>query len=93
MSERTESRTWFDEVEHCWFGLEDGVYVARFFGKFHGETTLIEWQGEDARLSEENWERYLNNDLFADEPGCTFRVPVPPEILQKISTHKAELTE
>lgn len=90
MSEGIEHGTWFDNVEHCWFGVEDGVFTARFFGNFHGDS-LIEWHGEDARLSQQNWELYLSNELFADEPG-TFRVPVPPEILQKIS-NRVELTE
>jgi hypothetical protein len=90
MSISPHSKTWFDTVSQCSFGWEENVYTARFELDDGKE---IVWYGEDAHISQRNWElcvvdAVLWDDFEEDAPGG-IRIIIPPDILQKISAFQS----
>jgi hypothetical protein len=81
--EGTKTGTWFDNVAYCSFEHKNGELTSEFYLR---DGTRLVWTGDEARLSKRKWELY-----FQSQNSCV--ISVPPEILQKISTYQAELTE
>ena len=77
---------WFEQVESCHFGFEDGVFTARFQGDFNYGDKEIVWTGDDAYISKINWEFFIQREIAE---SLAIVVEVPSEILQKISDHQA----
>ena len=84
----SKSNIWYDDVEYALFDDEHGVFTSRFLLK---DGNVLVWTGDDAYLSKINWDYYLETGELSNE-SLPFKVPIPPEILQKISQHRPKLT-